>query len=265
MSSFRYGFGFVPNYRVALLGTGGSGPAFPSSGNVGYYTPFDVANLGFSSGNNVNLVVDQSGVGNDLTQSSPSSNMVLIEDAIKPWNSRLSSDGSNDNYDGLPTQAGDFTYVFKCEFNIIAQTEYLLSDTGDSALLLLSDNYLYLRDATGANDIALTGHTIEAGDHVYIISREGDDLKYYVDSCFKQIVDVTGHTFTFSRVGSTADSLQALNAEWGVWNRAFTQADVDYFSYLRSEDTNAILLPPLTPGCPTPPSNALPSNLPTIL
>jgi len=92
----------------------------------------------------------------------------------------------------------------------------------------------------------LTGHTVEAGDHVYIISREGDDLKYYVDSCLKQTVDVTGRTFTFSRVGANADSLQALNAEWGVWNRAFTQDDVDYFSYLRSDDTNAIL--PLTPA-----------------
>jgi hypothetical protein len=172
----------------------------------------------------------------------------------RAFKNRLLSDGSDDNYDGLPTQAGDFSYVFKCEFNVIAQTEYLLSDTGDSAWLLLSDNYLYLRDTTGANDIALTGHKVEAGDHVYIISREGDDLKYYVDSCLKQTVDVTGRTFTFSRVGATADSLQALNAEWGVWNRAFTQDDVNYFSYLRSDDTNAILLPQLTPGCSTPPT-----------
>ena len=226
----------------------GGGIPFPSSGNVGYYTPFDITKLGFSSGNNVNLVVDQSGVGNDLTQSSPSSNMVLIEDALKPWNNRLLSDGDNDYYDGLPTQAGDFSYVFKCEFNVIAQTEYLLSDTGDSALLLLSDNYLYLRDTTGANDIALDNYSVVADEHVYVITREGDTLKYYVDSNLKQTIDVTGRTFTFSRVGATADSLQALNAEWGVWNRALTQTEVDYFSYLRNDDTNAILQPPLTPA-----------------
>ena len=456
MGSFRYGFGFVPNYRVALLGTGGGIP-FPSSGNVGYYTPFDITKLGFSSANNVNLVVDQSTAGNNLTQGTASANMTLEEhdtvtqftsanqptlkyDAevsqdssanqptlvdtgggelamefdescvnglnmtnswaiefvdlsfpdianntailgngsnglasvfqlavnssalgiydnsgiylgsisgfsfvkdtkynlkisydgssfialvddvmvgsplfrvtdtrpssignllsasgrtlmdiggfnqwnnsnytgtpdfeliptidscnvavgqqVSRWNAtshrafknRLLSDGSNDNYDGLPTQSGDFTYVFKCEFDALSTTDYLLSDTGDSAWLLLSDNLLYLRDTTGANDIALTGHTIESGDHVYIISREGDDLKYYVDSNLKQTVDVTGRTFTFSRVGATADSLKALNAEWGVWNRAFTQDDVDYFSYLRDDDTNAILQPPLTPA-----------------
>jgi hypothetical protein len=410
---------------------GGGSPTIPTSGLVGYYTPFDVSYLGFSSANNVNLVVDQSTASNDLTQGTASANMTLEEHdtvtqftsanqptlvdtgggelamgfdddfmeksislsgdwaieldliiqntsvnyytsraslgnpliirgsgdvirlyaddnsflslgsdtttgdvkllvkvesnlatcsvngvtigtpqdatgkvynfgslgrnaaadfslrSFKQWNSadssgtpnfellptvdscnvlagqqvsrwnatshrafknRLLSDGSNDNYDGLPTQAGDFTYVFKCEFDALSTTDYLLSDTGDSAWVLLSDNLLYLRDTTGANDIALTGHTVEAGDHVYIISREGDDLKYYVDSCLKQTVDVTGRTFTFSRVGATADSLKALNAEWGVWNRAFTQDDVDYFSYLRSDDTNAILQPPLTPA-----------------
>ena len=108
--------------------------------------------------------------------------------------------------------------------------------------------YLYLRDTTGANDIALTGYSVVADEHVYVITREGNTLKYYVDSNLKQTVDVTGRTFTFDSLGAIADSIQALGDDVGVWSRALTQTEVDYFSYLRSDDTNEILLPPITPA-----------------
>jgi len=157
--------------------------------------------------------------------------------------------GADDNLNGLAPQSGDFSYMIKLSFNILSSTEYILSDSaGDSALVLLSDNYLYLRDTGGANDISLDNHSVVAGEHVYVITREGNTIKYYVDSILKQTVDVTGRTYTFNRFGSNADSMQGSIDDWGVWNRALTQEEVDYFSYLRNENTNAILQPPITPA-----------------
>ena len=170
----------------------------------------------------------------------------------KPWLNRLLSDGNDDHLEGMAVQTGDFTYMFKLAFNALSTTEYIFSHTtGLSAVVLLSDNYIYLRDTTGANDIGLIGHTVELGEHVYTITREGDSLKYYVDSCLKDTIDVTGRTFELDTFGRPTDSLADLTADWGVWDRALTKDELDYFSYLRSEDTNDILLPPLTPYCPT--------------
>jgi hypothetical protein len=42
--------------------------------------------------------------------------------------------------------------------------------------------------------------------------------------------------------------MQGSIDDWGVWNRALTQTEVDYFSYLRNDDTNAILQPLITPA-----------------
>ena len=442
MKGFRYGFGFVPNFKNLLLGGGGGSPVFPTAGNVGYYSAEDISKLGFSSANNVNFMDDISSAGNDLSQVTASANMTFIEhdtatqftlanqptlidtgggelavsfdistymrnipaitgdvsfifrgvnntklassqtllaggtlntdprlymfgsDAIyffyntlnigwtglptlqgdiaitvtgntaelylngtsqgtkdissildrnytflsqpnfsdwgsiegleiystavsdvvnptetpdfelipseancnttigqpisrwnatshKPWLNRLLSDGNDDHLEGMAVQTGDFTYMFKLAFNALSTTEYIFSHTtGLSAVVLLSDNYIYLRDTTGANDIGLIGHTVELGEHVYTITREGNSLKYYVDSCLKDTIDVTGRTFELDTFGRPTDSLADLTADWGVWNRALTKEELDYFSYLRSAETNEILLPPLTPDCP---------------
>ena len=231
---------------------GGGSPVFPSDGNVGFYSVEDPSNLGFSSGVLVNSLLDQSSAGNDLAQADSSANPTYVEDLTKPWLSRLVFDGSNDHLEGMAVQTGDFTYIFKLEFNVLSTTEYIFSHTtGDSAVVLLSDNYIYIRDTTGSNDIGLIGHKVEAGEHVYVITREGNSLKYYVDSCLKDTVDVTGRSFELDTFGSPTDSLADLTADWGVWNKALNKEELDYFSYLRSEDTNNILLPPLTPICPT--------------
>lgn len=262
---FRKPFG-APFGVPFLGGTTGGIPIFPEAGNVGFYSVEDPSNLGFSSGVLVNSLLDQSSAGNDLTQADASANPAYIEDLAKPWLSRLSFDGVDDHLEGMAVQTGDFTYMFKLAFNALSTTEYIFSHTtGDSAIVLLSDNYIYLRDTTGANDIRLSGHTVQSGLHTYTITRQGDTLKYYVDACLKGSFDVSGRLFEFDIFGSTTNSLADLTADWGVWNRALTQNEVNYFSYLRSEDTNEILLPPITPGCPIPTGNALPSNLPTIL
>ena len=179
-----------------------------------------------------------------------------IGGAVERWNAtshrgfknRLVFD-PNDTLIGLPTQASDFSYMAKLSFDVLSSSEYIFSDSsGNSALFLLADNFLYLRDTTGANDIALTGYSVVADEHVFIITREGNSLKYYVDSILKQTVDVTGRTFTFDSFGASADSMQDAVDDWGVWDRALTQEDINYFSYLRSDDTGEILLPPLLPS-----------------
>lgn len=164
------------------------------------------------------------------------------------FENRVSFDGTDDNMGGLPAQAGDFSYVWRVEHSALSTTDYVFSSSGTpSALVWLSDNYLYLRDTTGAGDIGLTNHTLEAGEHTYALVREGDDIRFYVDSILKQTVDVTGRTYTWDIVGDTADSLLALSEYFYVYNKALTQDEINYFSYLRN-DQNQILQPPLLPS-----------------
>jgi len=165
-----------------------------------------------------------------------------------PYQNTVVFDGTNDNISGMPAQANDFTYVWEVEHSALSTTDYIFSSSGTpSALLLLSDNYYYLRDTTGAGDIGLTFHAVEAGLHTYALVRSGDNVSLYVDSVFKQTVDVTGRTYTWDTVGDSADSLGGGLKRINVYDRALTQDEINWFSYLRDENGN-ILQPPLLPS-----------------
>lgn len=166
----------------------------------------------------------------------------------KPYQNEVVFDGVDDNMTGLPPQAGDFTYVWRGEHSALSTTDYAFSSTSTpSAFVWLSDNILYLRDTTGANDIGLTNYTLESGKHVFVLVREGDDIRFYVDSVLQQTVDVTGRTYTIDSAGDSADSLSGGWGEFVVYNKALTQNDINYWSYLRNE-AGDILLPPLLPS-----------------
>ena len=64
--------------------------------------------------------------------------------------------------------------------------------------------------------------------------------------------DVTGSVFdNINRIGRVgSNSLNGETATLNVFDRALTQTEIDYYSYLRSE-TGEILLPPLLPSTPT--------------
>ncbi len=163
------------------------------------------------------------------------------------YENRVSSD-SDSFMSPMPAQSGDFTYIWRVEHSALSTTDYVFSSSGTpSALVWLSDNYLYLRDTTGANDIGLNNHALEAGEHTYALVREGDDIRFYVDSILKQTVDVTGRTYTWDVLGDSADSLLALCEYFNIWSKALTQDEINYFSYLRDAQ-NKILQPPLLPN-----------------
>ena len=81
-----------------------------------------------------------------------------------------------------------------------------------------------------------------------ILLREGDTYRVYFDGSLRwQITLQAGKSFTINRLGDSGQSfggsLQSLN----VFDRALTQEEIQYYSYLRSE-TGDILLPPLLPS-----------------
>jgi len=155
---------------------------------------------------------------------------------------------TNDNMSGLPALTGDWSYMIDTSINTLGTTKYLLEQTaGSSAILALADNYMYLRDTTGANDIALTSYTLTTSRTQFGFVRSGDDLLYYVNGVLKETVDVTGRTFDFGTVGKSATSADMDTKQIIPFNRALTQEEIEYYSYLRSE-TGDILLPPLLPS-----------------
>ena len=155
---------------------------------------------------------------------------------------------TDDNMSGLPALTGDWSYMIDTSINTLGTTKYLLEQTaGSSAILALADNYMYLRDTTGANDIALTSYTITTSRTQFGFVRSGNDLLYYVNGVLKETVDVTGRTFDFGAVGKNATSADMDTKQIIPFDRALTQEEIGYYSYLRSE-TGEILLPPLLPS-----------------
>ena len=189
-------------------------------------------------------------------RTSANANPVLGEDVAKWYadefsayrDARVVFDATDDNMSGLPALTGDWSYMIDTSINTLGTTKYLLEQTaGSSAILALADNYMYLRDTTGANDIALTSYTLTTGRTQFGFVRSGDDLLYYVDGVLKETVDVTGRTFDFGTIGKSATSADMDTKQIIPFDRALTQTEIDYYSYLRSE-TGEILLPPLLPS-----------------
>ena len=189
-------------------------------------------------------------------RTSANANPVLGEDVAKWYadefsayrDSRVVFDATNDNMSGLPALTGDWSYMIDTSINTLATTKYLLEQTaGSSAILALADNYMYLRDTTGVNDIALTSYTLTTSRTQFGFVRSGDDLLYYVNGVLKETVDVTGRTFDFGTVGKSATSADMDTKQIIPFDRALTVNELAYYSYLRSE-TGEILLPPLLPS-----------------
>ena len=157
--------------------------------------------------------------------------------------------GVDDFMSTLPSLTATWSYVLDCRLKTLGTTKYLLQETGgNSAILALSDNYLYLRDTTGANDIALTSHTLTDERSQYAFVKNGNDLLYYVNGTLSETVDVTGRTFAFGDVGASVDSSDtAFTKIIPFADKALTADEVAWYSYLRDENGN-ILLPPLLPS-----------------
>jgi hypothetical protein len=137
---------------------------------------------------------------------------------------------TNDYMGGLPPQTGDFTYVFKSDFTGIGDAEYILSGSDSSALLLLSDGYFYLRQSTAVSDQIFGSEVVQTGDSVYTLVRDGDDVRWYVDSVLKDTVDVTGRSFNFTNYGRATNSKGTEDSFLNVFNRALTEDEIATYS-----------------------------------
>ena len=175
-------------------------------------------------------------------------------DEHNPYENEVLFDASDDKMGGLPSVTGDWSYVLDVNIKTLGTTKYFLQESGgNSAILALSDNYMYLRDTTGTNDIALTSYTLTTERTQFAFVRSGNDLLYYVNGSLEETVDVTGRTFTFGDVGASVDSADAGFKQINSFDRALTADEVAYYSYLRDENNN-ILIPPLLPEPPIAPT-----------
>ena len=112
---------------------------------------------------------------------------------------------------------------------------------------MLADGYFYLRQSTGTSDQIFGSQVVQTGDSVYTLVRDGDDVRWYVDSVLKDTIDVTGRSFNFTNYGRATNTKGTEDSFLNVFDRALTLEEIQYYSYLRSE-TGDILLPPLLPS-----------------
>ena len=186
--------------------------------------------LGNWNGNNGQELIDQSASGIITTNvgATPFTGTGLSVECSAPSTAFM---------EGLPTITGDRTYILDLKLSTLGTTKYLLQETsGNSAVLALADNYLYLRDTTGSNDIALTSHTLTTDKSVYALVISGTNLLYYVDAVLKETVDITGRTFDWTQVGTSVDSSNGDYTQIGRYPSALDQESINYFSYERDEN-----------------------------
>ncbi len=232
--------------RPIFLGGGGI-PTEPT-GFVAKYTAYNVANFSLDVGSEVTQWNDESVNGNDLS-STGTNRPILIQNANTYLN-RVVFDGADDFLDGLPPQAGDFTYIINyTEDNIQASTGALLSNDVDDGVLasFFGETYDLVSSNTQESNIFSVSGT--EPNRVMAIVRNGDNLDIYKDSLgsTNNTEDVTGQLFYITRLGDDSSVANMQVSEVGVWDRALTQEEINYYSYLRS-GTGEILLPPLLPS-----------------
>ncbi len=198
---------------------------------------------------------------NDLTQSTSANQPVLVEDntvtqftaSNQPtlvddagtWKLELDT---NDYMEGLKTQSGDFTYVFKGLDipNYFTINSRFIGQLGASTarFINVAGNFRINDDA---NSVVFNEPWNNESEIAVILS--GSTLSVFMDGTqLGSDTDVTGSTFTtLTTLGNNSLSFQGEDATLNVFDRALTQTEIDYYSYLRSE-TGEILLPPLLPS-----------------
>ena len=154
---------------------------------------------------------------------------------------------ADDNMSGLPALTGDFTYVFKgIDVPDNNTGRFFLSDSSSASdFRIRSTNNMSLEfnDLSAIVSPPVTDYSFSN----MILLREGDTYRVYFDGSLRWQITQAGKSFTINRLGDSGQSfggsLQSLN----VFDRALTQEEIEYYSYLRSE-TGDILLPPLLPS-----------------
>ena len=187
---------------------------------------------------------------NHLTQGTSLNQPTLTQNANR-FNNTVDF-GANDFMTGLPTQSGDFTYVFKgVSLNISGSLNNVLLSNGISnQSLFFVANY-----TTGNYAIRPNGPNVyefsvpySPTDRNIALIRELNTLTLYINGFSVDTLDVTGLTFDFPLLGRSSTSINGSLQELYVYDRALTQDEINWFSYLRDSNNNISPLPPILPS-----------------
>ena len=216
MRGFRYGFGFVPNYRTLV---GGMSP----QDFVARYSTNSPDNFTLVTGDSVNVWADESVNSNDLTQATSSNQPKLVEDytatqftaSNQPtlvddagtWKLDFDTD---DFLPGLPPQSGDFTYVLRgLDYDNTGITRLLTESNAEAEKFYFQQNsggQWICRDDGGGFHVITT--PILAYSEI-ALKKEGAVLSLHGDGALVGNFsgDVTGDTFNILRLGNALNSI----------------------------------------------------------
>ncbi len=187
---------------------------------------------------------------NHLTQGTSSNQPVLTQDTNR-FNNTVDF-GTDDFMTGLPTQSGDFTYVFKgVSLNIIGSTNNVLLTNGISnQSLFFVANFSTGNYAVRSNQQTIYEFSVPYSptDSNIALIRELNTLTLYINGSSVDTLDVTGSTFDFPLLGRSSTSINGSLQELYVYDRALTQDEINWFSYLRDSNNNISPLPPILPS-----------------
>ena len=183
-------------------------------------------------------------------RTSANANPVLGEDVAKWYADEWS--GYRDNHvlfdpvkymEGLPTQAGDFTYIFKYQDDDQATAGAIVSSNidssgisnvdGDTTELIAGDATSYSFDNTGATSYRMVAYL-----------KSGDDVYNVTDYVTTPTQDATGKAFNLTSLGKATGGKDMKVKEFYLYDRELVGTDLDYFFYERDVNTGEILLPP---------------------
>jgi len=166
----------------------------------------------------------------------------------EPYENEVRFTGNNKFMGDLPTQAGDFSYIFKGSVDVQAQDKRVFSNSGTGRSIGYDSSEVSYVEADDGTRYTFPEITNVGDEKVFIIVREGNTLRAYNGYTPTATThDVTGKTFTYDRIGSNTLSINGYKKEDTVYDYAVTDEQAKWWSYLRSASGN-ILTPPLLPS-----------------
>jgi len=184
---------------------------------------------------------------NHLTQGTSTNQPILTQDANR-FNNTVDF-GPDDFMEGLPVQSGDFTYVIKGSDvpNYLTETNIFIGQSGQNTARLVNVNGT-LSFIDDSNTTVFSESW--SNESNIAVTLSDTTLKVYADSTqLGSDIDVTGSSFnSIDTVGNSTNSINGSLQELYVYDRALTQDEINWFSYLRDENNNISPVPPLLPS-----------------
>ncbi len=136
---------------------------------------------------------------------------------------------TDDNMVGLPTQSGDFSYVFRgIDMSNINSFGILQSTTSNSILNRITGGSIVLT-ASDSTNVLLSSIADGQGavDYILVYDSALNEVRDYIDGSLTTSRDVTGKTYSFDTLGRGVNSLSGTLKEVGVYDRALTLEEIE--------------------------------------